>query len=372
MSTQTYYDILGVAQSADITIIQAAYHAQVNKYRHDPAQAHMLGMVNQAYDVLSNPAKRADYDAWLRVNQSQPASAPPYTPPVQVYQMSEPSYRAPAKTSNSKIIAWLIGLFFVLLTIIVLAYMFLSSVGTFDDDDTVTPINQPAQTVQTNPVTLQEVQPLEPTTPVTIDPPKPVVTVTKEQQTARNQAHAQYLAAVNRINSVWNSLPKSTQNALRAEQRAINAKREADCKAQAASQHTAAIDQETARFACEVPRMDARTEELRVYAETIRSQPPAPVQSDVSDDPVHYLSPSEARALYEASVANINGVWNNLSDDTRETLRAEQRAINAEREARCKQYAKDYYSSKNDQTVARYLCEVPELDARAMELAEYY
>ncbi|UTO04215.1 DnaJ domain-containing protein [Moraxella sp. FZLJ2107] len=368
MSTQTYYDILGVAQSADITIIQAAYHAQVNKYRHDPTQAHMLGMVNQAYDVLSNPAKRADYDAWLRVNQSQPAT-PPYTPPAQVYQMpSEPSYRTPAKTSNSKIVAWLIGLFFVLLTIIVLAYMFLSSVGTFDDDDSVTPINQPAQTT---PVTLQEVQPLEPTTPVTIDPPAPVVTVTKEQQTARNQAHAQYLAAVNRINSVWNSLPKSTQNALRAEQRAINAKREADCKAQAASQYTAAIDQEAARYQCEVPRMDARTEELRVYAETIRSQA-TPAQSNVSDDPVDYLSPSEARALYEASVANINDVWNNLSDDTREALRAEQRAINAEREARCKQYAKDYYNSKNDQTVARYLCEVPELDARAMELSEYY
>ncbi|USZ14033.1 DnaJ domain-containing protein [Moraxella sp. FZFQ2102] len=366
MSTQTYYDILGVAQSADITIIQAAHHAQINKYRHDPAQAHMLGMVNQAYDVLSNPAKRADYDAWLRVNQSQPASAPPYTPPVQVYQMSEPSYRAPQENNN--ILVWLLGGILTLVAVVVLGFVFM----TIGEKQTIESAENTEVISEPQTITLQEVQPLEPTTPVTIDPPKPVVTVTKEQQTARNQAHAQYLAAVNRINSVWNSLPKSTQNALRAEQRAINAKREADCKAQAASQYTAAIDQEAARFACEVPRMDARTEELRVYAETIRSQPPAPVQSNVSDDPVHYLSPSEARALYEASVANINNVWSNLSDDTRETLRAEQRAINAEREARCKQYAKDYYSSKNDQTVARYLCEVPELDARALELAEYY
>lgn len=365
MSTQTYYDILGVAQSADITIIQAAYHAQVNKYRHDATQAHMLGMVNQAYDVLSNPAKRADYDAWLRVNQSQPAT-PPYTPPVQAYQTpSEPSYRTHQESNN--ILVWLLGGILTLVVVFVLGFV-LMTIGknqTIESAENTEAINEP-QTV-----TLQEVQPLEPTTPVTIDPPAPVVTVTKEQQAARNQAHAQYLAAVNRINAVWNSLPKSTQNALRAEQRAINAKREADCKAQATSQYTATIDQEAARYQCEVPRMDARTEELRVYAETIRSQA-TPTQSNVSDDPVDYLSPSEARALYEASVANINDVWNNLSDDTREALRAEQRAINAERESRCKQYAKDYYSSKNDQTVARYLCEVPELDARAMELSEYY
>ncbi|OAV02541.1 hypothetical protein AO385_0943 [Moraxella catarrhalis] len=120
--------------------------------------------------------------------------------------------------------------------------------------------------------------------------------------------------------------------------------------------------------------LDERTQTLRVYAASIASQPTIvrePIYVD-SDDPVSHTTPSEARALYDDAVANINAVWNSLPDEMRQILRDEQRAVNADREHRCKTYAQSVYQSRSDQTIARYLCEVPELDERAAELSQYY
>jgi curved DNA-binding protein CbpA len=64
------YAILGVARSATRAEIRAAYRALVDRYhpdRHhgnpleDLASQHMAE-INQAYDVLSDPAQRADFD----------------------------------------------------------------------------------------------------------------------------------------------------------------------------------------------------------------------------------------------------------------------------------------------------------------------
>lgn len=361
MNNQTYYDMLGVSQTADSEIIHAAYQALTKKYAALPSNdaAYMTSLIRQAYEVLSDPAKRADYDSWLRFNrlQTQQNHQPSYSTPS--HQMTYPSSTKTHKKTGSSVVRWLIGLCVILAAVAVLAYYLVSSTGFFGGHEA--PVRPITTAQQNTPTTLQPLQPII---------AKPVVT--PAQQAARDQAHAKYLAAVNQINAVWNGLPNPLKESLRHEQRSINKQREADCQAQAASQFTTPIEIETARYLCEVPQLNARTDTLQIYAAEISYVDEPVYVDDVSNDPVYHMSTNDARQLYHESVANLNGVWNGLSSETREALRTEQRAINAEREARCTQHAKANYDGRSEQTVARYLCEVSEMDARAEELSAYY
>jgi curved DNA-binding protein CbpA len=64
------YSILGVARNATDSEIRAAYHALVAKYHPDKYQgnpleglaAEKMAEINRAYEILSNPARRAAYD----------------------------------------------------------------------------------------------------------------------------------------------------------------------------------------------------------------------------------------------------------------------------------------------------------------------
>lgn len=391
MSNQTYYDMLGVSQTADTEIIHAAYQALTRKYATLPPNdaAYMTSLIRQAYDVLSDPIKRADYDAWLRLNHShnQPAghyTPPSYTPPNHASSHggyshtpnygtagARPEYRTAHSTTkkSGSVMRWVLGLMIILAAVAALAYYLVSSTGFFGDNEApVTPMS----TTQPNPpTTLHPIEPIAPAEPA----------ATPEQQSARHQAHAEYLAAVGQINAVWNNLPKPLKDALRSEQRSINNEREARCKAQAASQFTTAIEIETARYLCEIPELHARTQALQIYAAEA-SYVDAPVYDayevyeepyvNDSSDPVYTMSTGQAKRIYDEAVANINGIWNGLPDETREALRDEQRMINADREARCRQYAQENYGGRSEQTIARYLCEAPQMDARAEELAAYY
>ncbi|ASJ71552.1 DnaJ domain-containing protein [Granulosicoccus antarcticus] len=64
-----YYQLLHVMPDAPAPVIKASYRAMMQKLRHhpdlggDPAQAQLL---NEAVDVLCNPAKRARYDSDLK------------------------------------------------------------------------------------------------------------------------------------------------------------------------------------------------------------------------------------------------------------------------------------------------------------------
>lgn len=67
----THYDTLQVHRKASPEVIQAAYKSLCKKYHPDkgklePAQSEeMMKAVNEAYDVLSNPVRRMEYDGWL-------------------------------------------------------------------------------------------------------------------------------------------------------------------------------------------------------------------------------------------------------------------------------------------------------------------
>jgi curved DNA-binding protein CbpA len=69
MAKNTFYDVLQVSPSADSEIIKAAYNSLIQRFYPDGSPGDpnddFLKALNKAYEVLSDPAKRAGYDAAL-------------------------------------------------------------------------------------------------------------------------------------------------------------------------------------------------------------------------------------------------------------------------------------------------------------------
>jgi len=63
-----YYDILGVRINSEPEVIKGAYNALARKHHPDvnPSGAHRMTQVNEAYEILSNPLRKADYDVAYR------------------------------------------------------------------------------------------------------------------------------------------------------------------------------------------------------------------------------------------------------------------------------------------------------------------
>ena len=378
MTTPNYYDILGVAPSADQEVINAAYQILVRKYHPNaatsPDAARMLALVSQAYSVLSDPLMRADYDERLRTGDLGSYGAPTYAPNAQAasYQTTTPPpYAAGRSQPKKKSSAWLwvVGIIAALIAVVVFAYALLSASGSFNDkNDEVAQI----QTAQNAPVDAGQLTQVAPLQPIQTEQPAANAPVaTPAQQAERDRAHGSYLAAVNAINTTWNSLPANIKDALRSEQRSINNRREAECLANARSQYSHPTEIETARYLCEVPRLDTRNQQLQAYLQSQASYNTTAEMQTARPD-TSASSFNEARASYEEAVANINSIWNNLPNDTREALRDEQRAVNRERESSCRDYAASVGGSEREQRITRYNCETPQLYERAEELSQYF
>lgn len=80
------YSVLGVARTANDAEIRAAYHALVAKYHPDRYQGNpledlateKLAEINRAYEILSDPARRADYDSGQGFWPRAPSTGQPY------------------------------------------------------------------------------------------------------------------------------------------------------------------------------------------------------------------------------------------------------------------------------------------------------
>jgi DnaJ-class molecular chaperone len=76
----THYDNLKVSRTAPTSVIKAAYKALCQCYHPDryagqPEQAQqIMKLINKAYVILSDPAKRAEHDKWI-ANMEQSSSA---------------------------------------------------------------------------------------------------------------------------------------------------------------------------------------------------------------------------------------------------------------------------------------------------------
>jgi hypothetical protein len=86
-SPPTYYDVLQVERHASPEGVRAAYRRLAQKYHPDkmPGNANAvraMAAINAAYDVLSDPERRAEHDLWIRRVQraGQPRRAVPAGP----------------------------------------------------------------------------------------------------------------------------------------------------------------------------------------------------------------------------------------------------------------------------------------------------
>ena len=82
MGSNTFYDLLGVPRGATESQIRRAYRARAQKLHPDvnaaPDAAARFAELQNAYEVLSNPNRRRDYDRsldGLNIAPASPASA---------------------------------------------------------------------------------------------------------------------------------------------------------------------------------------------------------------------------------------------------------------------------------------------------------
>jgi len=88
---RTHYDNLQVSRDASRAVIQAAYRALAQRYHPDKwpegreAAERIMRIINEAYEVLSDPEKRREHDRWIDetfgadVEGNDSASSPPKT-----------------------------------------------------------------------------------------------------------------------------------------------------------------------------------------------------------------------------------------------------------------------------------------------------
>lgn len=82
--SSTHYTVLGVQPSASADVIRRAYREAVRRTHPDVARststtASDMARITEAWAVLSDPARRAAYDASLRAGTNHATSMPPTT-----------------------------------------------------------------------------------------------------------------------------------------------------------------------------------------------------------------------------------------------------------------------------------------------------
>jgi len=80
--TIDYYEILSVSRNADLSIIKSAYRTLANKYHPDKCEDNLkenaeekIRLINEAYEVLSDPIKKSEYDQKIKNSKNEQFSS---------------------------------------------------------------------------------------------------------------------------------------------------------------------------------------------------------------------------------------------------------------------------------------------------------
>ena len=106
MAEETYYELLQVSPTADLEIITGAYRSLIRRHHPDrnpsPIAEATTKRLNEAWEVLSDPAKRAEYDRTFAGGSSSRPAPPPRPPnrPTQETPPPRPKPSPPPKASE--------------------------------------------------------------------------------------------------------------------------------------------------------------------------------------------------------------------------------------------------------------------------------
>ena len=97
-----HYDTLEVSARASPEVLRAAYRSLIQRFHpdrrpDDPEAAARAAAITEAYDVLSDPVRRAAYDEWLQAQQA--ASAPVAGGPAAAAASKAPAAAARARAA---------------------------------------------------------------------------------------------------------------------------------------------------------------------------------------------------------------------------------------------------------------------------------
>ena len=93
---ETHYDNLKVLRNAPVEVIKASYRALSQKYHPDrnpdPDALRSMQVINQAWDVLSDPDKRATHDRWIASQEGYAGQPAPQGEASTVVRRRQPRY----------------------------------------------------------------------------------------------------------------------------------------------------------------------------------------------------------------------------------------------------------------------------------------
>lgn len=141
MKVRTYYDNLKVSRDAPAEVIRAAYKSLSQKYHPDKCHGDIqsekiMRLINEAYEVLSDPKKREQHDKWIRFEEWKAA-----------HKVDSDSLREQSKASSTKrahasagtkiVPRWrrellsLVSLLINIFTLVVRGFLFFALLGVF-------------------------------------------------------------------------------------------------------------------------------------------------------------------------------------------------------------------------------------------------
>jgi DnaJ-class molecular chaperone len=132
--TSTHYDTLQVTETASPEVIRGAYrylshkwHPDKNPEHREQAERESKG-INAAYEILSDPDKRAIYDQTLRAKREgrEQVTQTSYQPDPASYETNEKHFDAPRVRTFGGLLDFLFGFIFIGIVINILAIVPLS------------------------------------------------------------------------------------------------------------------------------------------------------------------------------------------------------------------------------------------------------